>query len=132
LDLGAPVQAEISVDTTTVRVEARQVWTDTGVQVRAGDVLIIAVPSGSRWSPWPGDEFDANGSGGDPLCRCNVLAGVSHAALIGRIGENDPFLVGDRFRRSMGEAGPLYLGINDVDVYDNSGTLDVVVEVHER
>ena len=57
------------------------------------------------------------------------MDGVSHAALIGRIEENQPFLVGSDYRHRVGEFGRLYLGINDVDLYDNSGSLEVEITV---
>ena len=109
-------------------VEASEGWTDTDIVVGSGDLLSIHYLSG-EWHPWPGGSYDAIGSGGDPKCRCNVMDAVSHAALIGRIGENPPFLVGDAFRHVVGESGRLYLGINDVDLYDNSGYLEVEVQV---
>jgi hypothetical protein len=59
------------------------------------------------------------------------MDGVSHTALIGRIDDHEPFLVGERYRHSIGESGVLYLGINHVDIYDNSGHLRVKVEVSE-
>ncbi len=60
------------------------------------------------------------------------MEGVSHAALIGRIGDHEPFLVGERYHHSIGESGILYLGINDVDIYDNSGRLQVRIEINEE
>ena len=120
-----------SHDAETIKVEAMDGWNRTQIEVEAGDTLSITYVSG-RWSPWPGEEFDAIGSGGDPRCRCNVMEGVSHAALIGRIGNHEPFLVGEHFHHSIGESGILYLGINDVDLYDNSGYLQVKVEVAEK
>jgi hypothetical protein len=122
LDLGSPDNYEI------VSVEAVEGWVDTGIIVGAGDLLTIEYVSG-EWSPWPGGSYDAIGYGGDPRCRCNVMDGVSHAALIGRIEENQPFLVGQEYRHRVGEAGRLYLGINDVDLDDNSGALEVEVVV---
>ncbi len=112
----------------SVTVEAGDGWTDTGIAVAAGEQLTITYISG-EWSPWPGGQYDAIGSGGDPLCRCNVVMGVSHAALIGRIGNTQPFLVGTEYQHTIGESGTLYLGINDVDINDNSGSLRVLVEV---
>jgi hypothetical protein len=111
-----------------IEVNAEEGWTDTGLTVREGSLLTITYLSG-KWSPWPGGEYDATGSGGDPTCRCNVMEAVSHAALIGRIGNHEPFLVGRRFQHTVGETGRLHLGINDVDLYDNSGYLRVLVEI---
>jgi hypothetical protein len=111
-----------------IEVEAVEGWNNTRIKIHEGDVLTITYVSDS-WSPWPGEEFDAIGSGGDPRCRCNVMDGVSHAALIGRIGHHDPFIVGKLYHHKVGESGFLYLGINDVDLYDNSGQLRVSVEI---
>jgi len=123
-DLGGSLNAKI------IEVEAREGWNNTHIEVEEGDLLTITYVSG-KWSPWPGDRYDAIGSGGDPRCRCNVMEGVSHAALIGRIGDHEPFLIGERYHHSIGESGILYLGINDVDIYDNSGNLQVKVEIAE-
>ncbi|MCK5635257.1 MAG: hypothetical protein KAI06_09225 [Anaerolineales bacterium] len=124
IELGGSLDAEI------INVEAREGWNNTHIEVEEGDLLTITYVSG-KWSPWPGDRYDAIGSGGDPRCRCNVMEGVSHAALIGRIGDHEPFLVGERYHHSIGESGLLYLGINDVDLNDNSGHLQVKVEIAE-
>ena len=121
-DLGRPGNHK------TVTVEAAEGWTDTEIIIGDGDLLSIEYISG-KWSPWPGGAYDAIGSGGDPNCRCNVMDAVSHAALIGRIGDNQPFLVGGSYRHRVGETGQLFLGINDVDLYDNSGSLEVEVTV---
>jgi hypothetical protein len=121
-DLGRSEDKEI------IEVEASAGWNNTHVSIEEGDILTITYLSGG-WSPWPGEEFDSIGSGGDPRCRCNVIKGVSHAALIGRIGNHDPFLVGERYHHTVGESGILYLGINDVDLQDNSGYLRVRVEI---
>ena len=122
IDLGSPDNYQ------NITVEAAKGWNDTGIIVGAGDLLAIRYVSG-EWSPWPGGSYDAIGSGGDPTCRCNVIDAVSHAALIGRIEENQPFLVGMEYRRLVGESGKLYLGINDVDLYDNSGSIEIEVKV---
>lgn len=110
------------------RVYADEAWTDTGVDVEVGDLLTIEYISG-EWSPWPGSSYDALGFGGDPRCDCNVILGVSHAALIGRIGEGRPFFVGADYSGTVGEAGRVLLGINDTRLEDNSGRIRVRVEV---
>jgi hypothetical protein len=112
----------------TVVVAADQAWTDTGVDVLAGERIEIDYVNG-MWSPWPGGSYDALGSGGDPRCDCNRMMGVSHAALIGRLGNSDPFLVGDHWEQAAGQGGRLFLGINDSRLDDNSGGLEVRIEM---
>jgi len=111
-----------------VEVYADRPWNETSILVQQGDLLIIRYVSGS-WSPWSGGAYDAIGFGGNPNCDCNVMKGISHAALIGKIGEGSPFFIGENFHHRMGEAGILYLGINDTRTTDNSGFLLVQVEV---
>jgi hypothetical protein len=118
----------VSSDSEIVNVAAKDGWNKTEIIISEGDLLTITYLSG-EWSPWPGGKYDGIGSGGDPRCRCNVMDGVSHAALIGRIGNNDPFFVGNQYHHKVGETGELFLGINDVDLYDNSGYLRVRVEI---
>ena len=116
-----PVSAAVGYE-----VFANRDWQDTGVKVMPGKTLTILYTSGS-WSPWGGGSYDAIGSGGDPKCSCNVVMGVSHAALIGKIGDNAPFLVGNSFKQTIGETGDLFLRINDTQLGDNSGSLMVEV-----
>ena len=125
VDLGDRLDSEI------FSVQASEVWTNTHINVEAGDLLTITYLSG-RWSPGAGEEVDAIGCGGDPRSINNIIKGVSHAALIGRIGDHEPFLVGERYHHSMGESGILYLGINDSDLGNNSGCLQVKVELFEQ
>ena len=107
---------------------ANQAWQDTGIKIQPGATLTIKYISG-LWSPWAGGNYDGIGSGGDPKCSCNVIPGVSHAALIGKIGDGNPFLVGNSFTQKIGQAGSLFLGINDTRVSDNSGSLKVRIVV---
>jgi hypothetical protein len=108
----------------TVDVAADEPWTDTGVDILPGERLEIDYVDG-MWSPWPGGAYDAIGSGGDPRCDCNRLMGASHAALIGRLGDGEPFLVADHWEQIVGQGGRLLLGMNDSRLDDNAGRLEV-------
>jgi hypothetical protein len=125
VDLGQSSQTKI------IDVRADQVWTSTGIEIEAGDLLTINYISG-RWSPGLYEDVDALGYGGNPRSINNVIMGVSHAALIGRIGDHDPFFVGDHFHHTVGESGVLFLGINDKDLGNNSGTLAVEIQVTKK
>ena len=107
-----------------VRVAADEPWTDTGVDILPGERLEIDYVAG-LWSPWPGGAYDAIGSGGDPRCDCNRLMGASHAALIGRLGDSEPFLVANHWEGTVGQGGRLLLGMNDSSLDDNSNWLEV-------
>ncbi len=110
------------------RVLASQGWMNTEVLVHPQDILSIYYISG-LWSPWAGDGYDGIGSGGVPTCDCNVIFGVSHASLIGKVGDGNPFFVGNEFSQPMGQSGYLYLGINDSRLEDNSGGILVKINI---
>jgi hypothetical protein len=108
-----------------VQVNAREQWTDTGVDVRAGQQVFFVADGEVRWGPNRRD--GAAGEKNSPVNNGRPLPDRPAAALIGRIG-NDVFYIGDdvaAFRLRSG--GRLFLGINDDVLTDNSGTLRVVV-----
>lgn len=111
----------------TVTVDARTQWTDTGIDVRGGQEMLLAATGQVRWGPNRRD--GAGGERNSPFNKGRPMPDRNAAALIGRIGPNgDPFFIGDdqqpiRVRGS----GRLFLGINDDFLADNSGTLRVVV-----
>lgn len=110
-----------------VNVTAREAWTDTGVDVRAGQTIYFQ-PSGEwRWGPNRRD--GAAGESGSPRNYQRPMPNQPAAALIGRIGE-DPsaFIIGSDPRPVRARAaGRLYLGINDDVLDDNTGSLRVTV-----
>jgi hypothetical protein len=110
-----------------VNVTAREPWSDTGVEVRAGQAIYFRASGETRWG---GNRRDgAAGERNSPRNANRPLPDRPAAALIGRIGGgNDVFFIGDdqgpyRARSS----GRLYLGINDDVFTDNSGSLRVTV-----
>ena len=108
-----------------VQVNAREQWTDTGVDVRAGQQVFFVADGEVRWGPNRRD--GAAGEKNSPVNNGRPLPDRPAAALIGRIG-NDVFFIGDdaaAFRMRSG--GRLFLGINDDVLTDNGGTLRVVV-----
>ena len=112
----------------TFEIAANQVWQDTGVSVKPGDILTIEYVSG-QWAPWPGGAYDASGTGVVSYCDCNVMQYVSHASLIGKIGDGDPFSVGSYYSHAVTQSGPLDLQINDAVLRDNAGSITVKISV---
>lgn len=108
-----------------VLVNAREQWTDTGVDVRAGQQVFFVAEGEVRWGQNRRD--GAAGERNSPVNNGRPLPDRPAAALIGRIG-NDVFFIGDdtaAFR--IRGTGRLFLGINDDVLTDNSGNLRVVV-----
>lgn len=113
----------------TVTVYSDRQWTDTGITVRAGDVIRFD-PSGTiQWGP--GRQDGPAGEYNSPANRNRPLPNQAGGALIGRIGtgSGDMFYVGgDRGTFRARTSGRLYLGINDDYLQDNRGAFRVVVE----
>ena len=110
-----------------VRVNARDAWTNTGIQVRAGQTVFFSASGKVRWGP--GRQDGPDGEHGSPKNQARPIPSRPAAALIGRIGEgNDIFFIGsDREGIRMRSGGTLYLGVNDDFLQDNSGAFQVTV-----
>jgi hypothetical protein len=119
----------------TVNVAGTQPWTATGIVLKAGDDVSITA-TGTVFPAVPDRTMAANPDGvpNRPDARqFNVVAGVDHSGLIGRIGDaGSPFVVGgsDRFKPST--AGALFLGVNDTGVNNNDGTFVAHVTVTRK
>jgi hypothetical protein len=109
-----------------VNVTSREPWSDTGIEVRAGQQIYFQASGETRWGPNRRD--GAAGERNSPYNAGRPLPDRPAAALLGRVGENDIFFIGDQpgpFRLRSG--GRLYLGINDEVLTDNSGALRVTI-----
>lgn len=84
--------------------------------IREGESYTIQYLSG-LWTANPnidnGKKYDANGSNITATQSGYPLVGAKEGALIGRIGENEPFMIGDGASTPVGQFGPLLLTIND-------------------
>lgn len=114
-----------------VLVHANRQWTDTGITVRAGDVIRFDPTGVIQWGPARQD--GPSGEVNSPYNRNRPMANQPGGALIGRIGTGtgtgDMFYVGaDRGTFRARTSGRLYLGVNDDYLQDNSGSFRVIVE----
>ncbi|MEW4527306.1 alkaline phosphatase family protein [Maioricimonas sp. JC845] len=124
-----------------IQVDSRQLWTDTGIELRAGQPVSIRAegrvvatnrrrlethvvtnvdPAGTyQFSDRAAEnEFPlAAAAKGPAPCYC----------LIGRIGNSEPFFIGRRNSFVAPRSGRLQLGINDYDVTDNEGHFQATV-----
>ncbi len=110
----------------TITVPANQQWTPTGITVHQGDRLAFRASGQIRWT---GQATDVAGPQGGRAISPNYpvpTAGVG--ALIGRVGNSQPFLVPSNGETvTMPADGELTLGINDDVVSDNSGSFQVQI-----
>jgi uncharacterized Zn-binding protein involved in type VI secretion len=124
--------------TVTVRVDATQPWTDTGLSVNQGDRVSFqasgqvringreaATPDGSNVTATNRSRQGGNrGNGYDGY----PIPGAPVGALVGRIGNSEPFGIGTQTQPLvMPESGRLMLGVNDNNLSDNSGSFAVIV-----
>ena len=115
-----------------VIVNNRQPWTDTGIDVRAGDTLNISATGRVRYSPRGTDISDADGT--PALNRARApMPDMPVGALVARVGTSAPFFVGARGNALRApQSGRLFLGINDDILTDNSGEFRVNVALNVR
>jgi hypothetical protein len=108
------------------KITTSQAWTDTGLDLHPGDVLLLS----------------ATGTNGDPGCNPDGSAGASAVAtklplvtalpgaLIARLEENgSPLLVGSHGELRATESGHLYFGINAGDTPPCQGSFAVKVHL---
>jgi hypothetical protein len=112
----------------TALVNANAPWTDTSVDVRAGQTIYVEATGEIRWGR---DRRDGpGGENNSPRNPNRPMPNRPAAALIGKIGSDsaDYFFVGqEQGPIRVRATGRLYLGINDDYFNDNSGTFRVVV-----
>ncbi len=107
-------------------------WQDTGIAIAKGDHVFIEYVSGKwRTTNNTADLSDAKGEKNNwaeaPFPDSPV------GCLLGRIGVDQPFVVGNLFETKEAErAGKLYLRINDSNQYlhDNDGSLKIQIVVN--
>jgi hypothetical protein len=110
-----------------ISVPANQAWTDTGISVRRGDRLIFNAVGDVMISPTASSGIAGSPAVTNPAVRYPVQ-GAPAGALVGRIGNGTPFLIGGNAQPiPVNGVGRLYLGVNDDQLADNSGEYHVSV-----
>jgi hypothetical protein len=111
-----------------ISVSPKQPWTSTGITVKKGEVVSFNTSGEVQLS---GDASDIAGSAGSKTGRRATGAPLPNApagALIGRIGNNPPFAIGNMTTITMPAAGQLFLGVNDDGFDDNVGEFRVDIQ----
>ena len=110
----------------TIQVSASQPWTAAGITVRKGDVVRFSASGQVRLGPGSDEVSSVVGRSGDYGPR-TTMPRVLRGGLLGRVGNGDPFGIGDQASVPMPNDGQLYLGVNDSNFQDNSGHYSVVI-----
>jgi hypothetical protein len=108
-----------------IRVGANSGWISTGMRVRRGELLSFSTTGEVQLSDNRSDRARAAGTGrmavGSPLPTVNA------GALIGRVGNSQPFGIGDQASVPMPFDGVLSLAVNDDERSDNAGEFTVTI-----
>jgi hypothetical protein len=125
-DLGAR-RDDVGQRRRTIAVTASEPWTDTGLELRAGQELFFSPEGSLIWSA--GHEDGPGGEAGSPQDNRRPIPARPAGGLIGRIGTgNDYFFIGtDRGPYRVRTPGRLFLGVNDDYFEDNAGGFRVTI-----
>jgi hypothetical protein len=131
LDATATALAPLPTVSVQVVIQADAPWQDTGFLVRQGDRLQIKYLSG-EWSIWLGADpmTDGNGQSGRPE-NCRLMPEANLSGLIGRVGENPPFFIGNEADLFSEYTGNLQLSMNDCTPFESNGgalTVEIIIE----
>lgn len=130
---GSPATATgQTADTQQVRVNSQMRWTDTGITVRAGDVITFNTSGQIQMSDNAQDTASPAGSASRRMAKDSPVTNVIAGALIGQIGGYPPFAIGDQRSITAPVSGRLYLGVNDDHLADNRGEFVTTVGVQRR
>ena len=122
---GASDLASGSYSPGAFRVPASGGWVNTGIRVRRGENVSFDTSGEVQLSESRGDRAQAAGT---PRTAPRApLPGVNAGALIGRVGNSQPFGIGNQTSVPMPFDGILYLAVNDDERSDNSGEFIVSI-----
>ncbi|HWI18623.1 MAG TPA: hypothetical protein VNT81_12800 [Vicinamibacterales bacterium] len=102
-----------------IRVPATAGWVTTGMRVRRGEYISFDVTGQVQLSGNSGDR--AHSAGAPRMAPGSPLPSVNAGALIGRVGNGQPFGIGDQASVPMPFDGVLFLAVNDDERGDNAG-----------
>ncbi len=113
-----------------VQIAAGATWQDTGVDVPAGQLVIIRARG--QWRK-PGLS-DCSAKGLESAAReRTIVPDAPLMCLLGRVGNDDSLLVlGERRQLSLKQGGRLFVQANDLDVEENSGDLEIEIDGGNR
>jgi hypothetical protein len=127
---GAPAAVGTSGRSQTIRVNARQRWTDSGLDVRAGQTITIDASGSVQLSDNTQDMASPAGSATGRRAPDAPVLNQLAGGLIAQVSGYGPIFVGDQRSFTAPVSGRLYFGVNDDHLLDNRG--EFVVNVQAR
>ena len=116
----------------SIRVNSQHRWTDTGIDVRAGDVITFSASGTITMSDDTGDTASPAGSTRGRTAPDAPVLNQLAGGLLARIGGWSPTFIGNRGTWTAPVGGRLFLGVNDDHLPDNRGEFVVQVGVQGR
>jgi hypothetical protein len=113
-----------------IRVPASAGWINTGMRVRRGELVSFDTTGEVQLSENRNDR--ARSPGTNRTAPRAPLPGANAGALIGRIGNGQPFGIGDQASVPMPSDGVLFLAVNDDERSDNAGEFVVSMRRNRR
>jgi hypothetical protein len=114
-----------------IDVQADVMWQDTGIIVRPGDTVKIQYVAG-EWSIWVDTDPMTDGEGQRGRIEdCRLMPEANLGGLIGRVGDNPPFFIGNGAEIFSDYAGNLQLSMNDCMPFESNGgalTVRVIID----
>ena len=131
---GAPGNAtqNTTIGTRTIQVNSQVRWTDTGLNVRAGDIVTFQASGQIRMSDDQGDTANPAGSTRGRTAPDAPILRQPAGALIAKIDGYSPIFIGSRTSVTVPVSGRLYLSVNDDHLPDNAGEYTVTVGIQNR
>jgi Ca2+-binding EF-hand superfamily protein len=113
-----------------VTIQAARGWVDTGIDVRRGDRISIDASGTVTLSNNSGDVAEPAGSRSGRRADSAPLRDDPAGALIARVSDGAPVMVGDQRTFTASDTGRLYLSVNDDFLADNVGEYRATVSVN--
>jgi len=110
-----------------VTVSSQMAWTPTGITVRRGEWVTFSTSGDVKIGGEGNPIANADGVNSGVRAPGAPVATAPAGALVGKIGNGAPFVIGSRNRVQMTTAGQLFLGVNDGHLQDNEGSFQVQV-----
>jgi Ca2+-binding EF-hand superfamily protein len=111
-----------------IAVASNRTWTDTGINVNAGQTVTISADGRIRIARDAADFITA--SGADSRVADAIMPSAPIGGLVARFGNSAPVFVGQNRTFRAPRSGRLYLGVNDSFWEDNTGQFNATVDVN--
>jgi hypothetical protein len=110
-------------------VKGDQVWTDTNLDVKAGETISLAAAGSLEYLGKKGEKLTAGTTGLKrgflDMIKTLPVNAAGRGALVARFGEAVPFTVGDKWEGKVPISGRLFLGINQASGDTGAGSFTV-------